>query len=1470
MKKLFNFRLLVLIGVLIMSVSQMWAGKKTIYFDVQYISWWKTDDVVKVHAWGGTETEDVSMTVYSGNMLTCQINDDQTSVCFYRYYNSKWNEQTINKTDAATKNCWTLWTSTSDSKNEISNGYEYEPTAGLLGGMNSWNAGTLSFDGDGNVEVALPAGQTYQFKILDGTTWYSYNSYGFSTSATDFTLYTSNSECSITTSTAGTYHFHWDRTNHTLCIFFPNDYAKARLTKSKYIYFDARKSDSDHWNQAAFASRFYFKHYDSGQDQSNTFVLASAALETSVYPVTVPNNDYIGRVQINRWSADGKEDWTNATSVIHAYTRSSSAENCIVIPDGQASSWTPSVEWTTYCPPMSSATLSNNSTSVISWTSGNGTSGNPYLVPADGTVKVSASATSAFPSDDNMTIKYDFKVSDNGGEASSNVKTTNTYDKGSLTNNHTYTITLDAYNTYNGAEGTKLTASQTLYYKALDTYSITNTLTNISSNGRSGSDAAAYNIAYTATLSVGTGYNLPASITVKRGETTLTSGTHYSYNSSTGALTINAAQVTGNLTIIASGVAKTYSEENNLDKNTGDNHGTYTATFDATTIAIDPAPTKTNYHVAGYYLEAELSNCIADASGNLVAGVTKSAVTYTDGDGKWKKDGNVTLYTKWEENSFTVTVSAGAHGSVSTTSVTAHPITASSNFTVTANAGYAFSHWTFSEENQVDTNYISTGGTNNATQTFNITATKAITMTANYVVRYGLYGSLDAGGDPAEGMPGWTVSADFSYSAGTYTISRTLTKPNTNYKFRVLDRRNNFSYGCGSNYTFMKNDEATTLNSGNFNAYIATAGKGSHTLTVTEVNDGAYPAVTISSHPESYVVTLGVKSVNDDGSDAGDLGGTVTATDAAGNTYASGSYIASGETVTVTAGSIPTGYHFVGWWNSSAYSSGAFSTENPTSWTVDGAVNAYVKFIEDTNTFSAASGSNWNTIANWSAGHVPAITDVVYITAPVTVDIANAKAKRVYIDQSSAKTGKLTVGAGKALVVAATIQKINSSSEIVATEETDIVLESDGTYGTGALVAGSASTTTKATVHFYSKAKKDGSGNYINQYFGTPMDSVSKLNYYGSYLRKFDQPSDSWVSITEEKLGPWTAYRIMRDEESEGTYQIGGTLLLPGTGDGKTKTLTLNTSVGHDNDNMFANSWAAPISIAKFDASDFTGATATIYIFNAGSAADYASYGSSTASKDAHAGQWIAIPVSSVKSRPGDYDLHVIPSQQAFLVQASGTGAHSLALDYKKLVYDTIAGAGASIVPTCAPQRLQANDLEVVGLYMTGESGLGDRVLMYVRDDFSADEMDNGWEAYKLPGSAFAPQLCAYSGLGEMSISATNVIEGTVLGFYAGTEDSEYTFTFDYEGEQVWYLNDLEAQQSTLIDAEHSYEFSAVPGTVAEHRFVVSHTPIAHVPTGIDNSAAIEGVKARKQMINGILYIIRGGQIYSTDGQIVK
>lgn len=98
----------------------------------------------------------------------------------------------------------------------------------------------------------------------------------------------------------------------------------------------------------------------------------------------------------------------------------------------------------------------------------------------------------------------------------------------------------------------KVTATPTTL---VDQYDVVFSCTNVSGTG---DDKVYHGYAYTAQLTPAAGYILPGSITVKAGTTTLTAGTDYSYNSSTGELSINAAAVTGNITISAVGEVIVY------------------------------------------------------------------------------------------------------------------------------------------------------------------------------------------------------------------------------------------------------------------------------------------------------------------------------------------------------------------------------------------------------------------------------------------------------------------------------------------------------------------------------------------------------------------------------------------------------------------------------------------------------------------------------------------------------------------------------------------------------------------------------------------------------------------------------------------------------------------------------------------------------------------------------------------------
>ncbi len=147
-------------------------------------------------------------------------------------------------------------------------------------------------------------------------------------------------------------------------------------------------------------------------------------------------------------------------------------------------------------------------------------------------------------------------------------------------------------------------------------------------------------------------YNGTTNVTI---DATPATGYTFSRWSDNGSGYTNAHRtgITMNKNYTASFIAKTYTATNNINGNGGSN-GQYTATYNATTIAINTIPTRTGYTLEGLYQEAGCTHKIADASGNLQA-----STAYTDVNGKWKNDGNVTLYAKWTASSFHLAWDAG-------------------------------------------------------------------------------------------------------------------------------------------------------------------------------------------------------------------------------------------------------------------------------------------------------------------------------------------------------------------------------------------------------------------------------------------------------------------------------------------------------------------------------------------------------------------------------------------------------------------------------------------------------------------------------------------------------------------------------------------------------------------------------------------------------------------------------------------
>ena len=514
------------------------------------------------------------------------------------------------------------------------------------------------------------------------------------------------------------------------------------------------------------------------------------------------------------------------------------------------------------------------------------------------------------------------------------------------------------------------------------------------------------------------------------------------------------------------------------------------------------------------------------------------------------------------------------------------------------------------------------------------------------------------------------------------------------------------------------------------------------------------------------------------------------------------------------------------------------------------------------------------TLANkWSLGHAPTIDETVYVEHNTTIT-NDAQANSIFINKGESEYMDLTIASTGSLLVANDIQaKTSSDGGYRATTAKDLRIETNY-ISNGALVTATKSTNTNASYLFSTKAYKLAGYGYINQFIGIPFTELSAYQLYGALLYQYDAKQNKWVTCSTTMIAD-SAYNILRREtDGRGEFLIDGTLNLPGieVGD-KEKVLTCKggryaEASSWRGEHLFANSWTAPIDVKAMTEGDFSNVDPTIYIFNAGSVNSASEEQKSEYDLGNNPGQWTALPVNDVKLNPGNFPYTVIPAMQAFSIRATALNG-TLTLDYKKHVYEPIANSGAADHTSLRAPK-QNTDIPSVRLWLivTGENGYRDDAQIHERADFS-DGHDAGWDGYKIFGNAHSPQLYTMSDNSQLSVNAIPNMEGTVVGFRKGSDDNAYTFSFKYDGEEEYYLNDLKEQTSSAISNENTYMFTAESGDT-EARFIISKTPIHKTPTDIGPTDGKQEAKVRKVLIDDHVYIIRGGRMYNATGALVK
>lgn len=495
--------------------------------------------------------------------------------------------------------------------------------------------------------------------------------------------------------------------------------------------------------------------------------------------------------------------------------------------------------------------------------------------------------------------------------------------------------------------------------------------------------------------------------------------------------------------------------------------------------------------------------------------------------------------------------------------------------------------------------------------------------------------------------------------------------------------------------------------------------------------------------------------------------------------------------------------------------------------------------------FDDNNGSHiWSDPKNWWPN---------YNRIPLQADTAVIRS-RCYVDIAEARVGSLTMDmTGDTALIIRPSAALTVTRKLYQCKPGDLLIQADAS-GNGALVLAPGNNNIPATVQFYALSEQKGSVAPVWQYMGYPLQDQPLLSeaYPGAELYEWTNTPNmaiggNWQTIDAgtTKANAFTGYCMT--EPAKRSYTFSGLLNNPAT---KTLAVPYNDQGTYPGFAFLANSWVAPIEIAKMDIADFGAADATVYIMNTGTYAQAEAQqpSMSDAATGTDPGQYNAIPVHAASYLPNA--LSVIPSMQGFFVHTAA--ATTLRLDYNKAVY-TPALTKVNTTPTRAPalQHFALLQLRVSGF------GYSDQVYILLGDQFS-NAFDNGWDGRKAYGRS-PLSIAALTEDGPMAVAATP-LSGDLPIRIEGGLDKYYTITVSLplqgEPEGVLLYDKEEGFYMPIADgAEYTFTYTGV-----SDRFAIVRAP----------GRRDQNDKAVKYIRNNHLYIEQSGVIYDAFGCKIK
>ena len=452
--------------------------------------------------------------------------------------------------------------------------------------------------------------------------------------------------------------------------------------------------------------------------------------------------------------------------------------------------------------------------------------------------------------------------------------------------------------------------------------------------------------------------------------------------------------------------------------------------------------------------------------------------------------------------------------------------------------------------------------------------------------------------------------------------------------------------------------------------------------------------------------------------------------------------------------------------------------------------------------FVGTEDSNWDNPNNWTMCRLPYTDEVVTIEAPATLSIHDTVAGITFT------TGTIHITHMGGITV-------NEQGITNAAADGSSITIDNNPQGAGFLLISPSAPEDKKypyfTMNFTTRAFNEGvPRDETWQYMGAPGNNATFKNLDSQTLIYHWDETKGWTSYAVNGILPtWQGYALTQSIKTNHTYNI--------TAQAMQGSQTINltrTEEGMKGDNLFVNSFTAPIDITKIDpTTDVTGDWdyQTFYLFNTGSWNDWQGVNPDHKHDASSPGHYYYYTIPILSAQYLDDAQTVIPPMQGVYVHTEAPA--TITLDYSKHVWN----GTPDNTPMRAPQK-QSPDFRRIRIQASSQNSGADR--MYIIQESSTTRgYDNGYDGKNINAKG---QVNIYTNepFGKMEVSCANNIDSMYIGFRAGS-DSQYQLTFGSLVGDSLYLKDL--NDNTIIRMEEGgiYHFFAEPNSVNHSRFQI-------------------------------------------------